>query len=126
MTRPQSTALTSLGRLAAIALILGTVAWGVAFIVFMQQSAGYQDIDVMTGAFDWMNFGGALAGFGVLALVGYLVAAAIGDFITALATAPTPTGTYTGGAGAVNRWLARGPVGDGVNPDPHADGADRD
>lgn len=120
MTRPQSSALTVLGWFATITLCAGVGAWVIAFFVFFAQLDSHQDAVVMQGAFDWMNLGGVLAGFGVLALVGYLVAAAIGDFMAALTPAPAKE------AGPVGTWLSRRLVGDGVDADPHPDGGDRD
>lgn len=83
MQRPASKALKTLARLAAVLLSVGVLTWVVGFAVFMYEMANYPDNATIQSAFDWMNLGGSLTGFGVLFLVGYLAASAVGDFIAA-------------------------------------------
>ncbi len=82
MTRPKSDSLFTLGALAGWLLGGGVAVWVVAWLVTMSVANNYNsDAALLGGAVAGMNFGGALVGFGFLALVGYLVAAAVGDFL---------------------------------------------
>lgn len=116
MTRPDSTSLTILAWIAWVTIGIGGLVWMLAVVAF-SSSSGYGPDD---GALGGMAFGGAVIGFGLLTLVGYLVAAAIGDALIGTLQrseelrADRELGT-----------LGRS-VGDGVDADPHPDRADSD